>query len=66
MREGAAREKEKEEGATSGQDGQGIVGRGAQGPSLQSVRLAPHLPRPDVHLPVAHWPAHLLAPPPRQ
>lgn len=36
------------------------------GPSHQSVRLAPHLPRPDVHLPIAHWPAHLLTAPPPQ
>lgn len=34
---------------------EGIVGRGA-GPSFQSVRLAPHLPGPSVHLPIAHKP----------
>lgn len=33
----------------------GIVGCGAV-PSLQSVRLAPHLPCPSVHLPIAHKP----------
>lgn len=34
---------------------QGNVGRSA-GPSLQSVRLAPHLPCPSVHLPITHKP----------